>query len=61
MAGRVCRDGNVLYLVVSQARFRLREVFDCLAAAEVWKYGYGQRFRLSKVAMAAIQWWVDAF
>ena len=50
-----------LYLAVSQARFRLREVFDCLAAAEVWKYGYGQRVRLSKAAIASIQWWVDAF
>ena len=48
-----------LHLAVSQARFRLRDVFDCLAVAEVWKYGYGQQIRLSPATIRAIQWWID--
>ena len=44
---------------VTQCAFRLREIFDCLRDAEVWKYGYGGNVRLTAAALANLQWWVD--
>jgi hypothetical protein len=47
------------YDAVGQCRFRLREIFDCLRAAEVWRRGYGQQIKLTRSALRSVQWWID--
>jgi hypothetical protein len=44
---------------VAQCAHRLRPLFDVLAAAQVWLYGYGQQVRLTPAAFGALQWWID--